>query len=132
MKESEFEALFRTFKTPLAELGFSTDLREPYTCRANGPHGMILEFGGDRYSRHLTCSISGPFAHDKRLVFPFVADAIDPAHGKKFRASKSMTMTIELIIEFMRHHTQRLISDYDAYSDRYFDLLRDSGIPDFS
>ena len=132
MIESEFKALFNNFKTPLAEIGFSTDLSTPYTCRAKGPSGIILEFGGDRYSPHLTCSVTGPFAKNQWLVFPFVADVIDPEHGKKLRAAKNSRATIQLVIEFLRDHAEYMTKNYAIYCDRYTDLLRSSGIPDFS
>lgn len=129
MTPAEFDSIFQGLRTRFAEIGFTEDKKQPLELVVCGPHGCLVEFGGERYSHKLSVSMSGSFSQGEWVVFPFIADAVDPGVAKRLRTSGFPRDTVLAILDFLEAHLDRLVADPDRYLKPYREILARSGVP---
>lgn len=129
MTSSEFDAIFQGLRTRIADAGFLRHTEDALTKTFRGPHKCLLEFGAERYSDHLSIALAGPFSNENWLVFPFIADAVDPAFGLELRAAKDPRAAVLAVLGFVEKNLSHLTKNAPSYLDVYEGLLTKSGIP---
>jgi hypothetical protein len=115
MKQLDFENAFKPSMTRLVRLGFAETVSSELSKVLESPIGCKLEFGGDRYYDGLSVSISGRFSNDAALVFPLLADVVDPLLAKRIRLAGTAQETVTAITDFLEKHLTKVVNEPHSY-----------------
>jgi hypothetical protein len=129
MTPGQFDSEFQGSRTRFAEIGFVEHNKKALEITLRGPHECLVQLGGERYSEHLSIAISGPFSRGEWIVFPFIADVIDPEIAQRLRTSVSPRSSIQAVLDFLGIHLDRIVEDSDKCLKSYREFLTRSGIP---